>query len=132
MITISDESGDQMACIVYRKDEAGRVYAYSSESVWDPQKKQPRSKRTYLGRVNPETGEIMKGRQDGKNYKAKRVSDDCAALDTDRQRLVDLLDVRNAEIVELKRSVQSLQNRIETMARSFRKIAEMAVNAAGD
>ncbi|MBQ9010434.1 MAG: hypothetical protein IJ088_14070 [Clostridia bacterium] len=121
-----------MACIVYRKDDSGRVYAYSSESFWDPEKKQPRSKRTYLGRVNPETGEIMKGRQNGKNYKAKRVATDCATPDADRQKLLDLLDVRNAEIVELKQSIQALQNRIETMSRSFRKIAEIAANAVGD
>ena len=80
-----------MACIVYRTDAGGRTYAYSSESYWDKSKGQPRSKRTYLGRVNPETGEIIKGRQNGKNFK------------NDKERLEEHLEkVGNTIITELK------------------------------
>ena len=48
-----------MACIVYRTDPAtGAKYAYRSESYRDPVTHKPRNRKEYLGRVDPETGEI--------------------------------------------------------------------------
>ena len=49
-----------MASIIYQTNrKTGAKYAYSQESYWDKSKGQPRSRRTYLGRVDPETGEII-------------------------------------------------------------------------
>ncbi len=49
-----------MASIVYRKSKkSGITYAYRQESYRDPETKKPRNTRTYLGRVNEETGEII-------------------------------------------------------------------------
>lgn len=47
-----------MAIVKY-KNQSGITYAYESISEWDPVKKQSRPKRKYLGRVAPETGEII-------------------------------------------------------------------------
>lgn len=47
-----------MAILKY-PNQSGVVYAYESISEWDPVKKQSRSKRKSLGRVDPETGEII-------------------------------------------------------------------------
>lgn len=45
--------------IVYATDKrSGITYAYESKSYWDKEKKQPRNKRTLIGRVDPQTGEI--------------------------------------------------------------------------
>lgn len=45
--------------IVYQTDKrSGITYAYESKSYWDKEKKMPRCKRTLIGRVDPETGEI--------------------------------------------------------------------------
>lgn len=47
--------------IVYQTDKrSGITYAYESKAYWDKAKKQSRSKRTLIGRVNSETGEIEK------------------------------------------------------------------------
>lgn len=46
--------------IVYQKDKrSGITYAYESKAFWDKEKQQSRSKRTLIGRVNSETGEII-------------------------------------------------------------------------
>ncbi len=46
--------------IVYQKDKrSGITYAYESKSYWDKEKKQSRSKRTLIGRVDVETGDIV-------------------------------------------------------------------------
>jgi hypothetical protein len=50
----------KMATIVYQKNKkTGAVYVYESESYWDKEKKQPRSKRRYLGKLDPETNEVV-------------------------------------------------------------------------
>ena len=49
-----------MATIVYQKDKRSKItYAYQSISYWDKEKQQSRAKRTLIGRVNEENGEII-------------------------------------------------------------------------
>ena len=46
--------------IIYQKDNrVGITYAYENESYWDKEKKQPRSRRTLIGRLDETTGKIM-------------------------------------------------------------------------
>lgn len=48
-----------MVAIVFQKDKrSGITYAYESVSYWDKDKKQSRAKRTLIGRLNEETGQI--------------------------------------------------------------------------
>ena len=59
-----------MVAIVYQTDKrSGITYAYRSVSYWDKEKKQSRARRTLIGRVNKETGEIVP--TDGRNRKAQ-------------------------------------------------------------
>lgn len=49
----------------------GRKYAYESTSVRVPGKKDPRTVKTYLGKVGPETGKIVpkeSGKRPGEEY----------------------------------------------------------------
>lgn len=47
--------------IVYQTDKkSGITYAYESKAYWDSEKKQSRSKRALIGRIDPEIGEIRK------------------------------------------------------------------------
>lgn len=45
--------------IVKYKNQSGVIYAYDQTSSYNPEKKQSRPVRKYLGRVDPETGEII-------------------------------------------------------------------------
>lgn len=42
----------------YHKD-TDTTYVYESESYWDPEKKQSRSRRRVIGKIDPATGEII-------------------------------------------------------------------------
>jgi hypothetical protein len=67
--------------VVHQLDNrSGITYAYESVSTWDKEKKQSRSKRTLIGRVDEETGEIVptdgrmrKGRAPKPPAKPKRI-----------------------------------------------------------
>jgi hypothetical protein len=46
--------------IIYQTDKrSGITYAYENQSFWDPELKRSRSKRKLIGRVDPETKEII-------------------------------------------------------------------------
>lgn len=67
--------------IVYQKDKrSGITYAYESKAHWDKEKKQSRAKRTLIGRVDEETGEIVP--TDGRVRKARERAQepDCKKL----------------------------------------------------
>jgi transposase len=54
--------------IVYQKDKrVGITYAYESTSFWDREKKQPRSRRKLIGRLDEDTGSVIPTR----NHKKK-------------------------------------------------------------
>ena len=59
--------------ITYNKDKRSVLtYAYETSYVWDKEKKQSRSKRTLIGRVDEATGKIVptdgRGRKRSPNY----------------------------------------------------------------
>lgn len=47
------------------------IYLYEATSSWDPEKKQSRQTRTYLGRKDPKTGEVIPPRHSGRPRRAK-------------------------------------------------------------
>ena len=65
-----------MAIIKQYDKRSGITYAYESHSYWDPEKKMTRAKRKLIGRVDPETGEIVP--TDGRNRKCKTAAMDSA------------------------------------------------------
>jgi hypothetical protein len=62
-----------MTIIHQEAKRSGITYAYESTAYWDKEKKQPRSTRRLIGRVDPETGEIVPTDGRNRNAKAKPV-----------------------------------------------------------
>ena len=58
-----------MSTIIYTKIK-GTTYCYRSESYWDKESKTPKSKRTLIGKIDPETGEIVPTAGRGRKPKA--------------------------------------------------------------
>ena len=56
----------------YHKD-VDTTYVYESESYWDAEKKQTRSTRKLLGKLDPETGEIIPTGKRGRKRKEATV-----------------------------------------------------------
>lgn len=124
-----------MACIIYRTDPAsGRKYAYSSESYWDKEKQQPRSRRTYLGRVDDETGEIIKGRQYGKNHSWKDSDKDDGRQDESEEvrSLRAELEQKNAQLLSLREEIKSLEAKVKKLSSICSKVSEMTSKAISD
>ena len=48
-----------MAIVKQYDKRSGNTYVYESTSYWDKEKKQPRSRRKLIGRLDPETGNVV-------------------------------------------------------------------------
>lgn len=64
-----------MAIIKQHDKRSGITYVYESHSFWDPDKKMTRAKRTLIGRLDPDTGEVIP--TDGRNRKVKAKPAEC-------------------------------------------------------
>lgn len=111
-----------MPTIVYQENPKTHVkYAYESISYWDKEKKAPRSKRRYLGRVDPETGEIIESKR------RRKETDDTPGQDM--AQLMESLEKKDAEIAALKSTLQELTSRYEENLRILNRIQELAHSA---
>lgn len=107
--------------IVYQTDKrSGITYAYESTSVWDKEKKQSRSKRKLLGRVNPETKEIIP--TDGRCKKlspyasAEEIA--AAAKKTQKEIVAELQE----KVAKLEESNTALLAAIATLTKDIEEI----------
>lgn len=89
-----------MAIIKHKDKRTGVTYVYESESYWDKEKKQPRSKRTLIGKVNEETGEII---PTGKVGRKKTGSEEASPSEVNPiSEQMELLEKKAEMIKELK------------------------------
>lgn len=106
-----------MPTIVYQVNKkTGVKYAYESVSYWDKEKQQPRSKRRYLGRVDPETGEIIKAKsRKNSAEKSQSPSEELASL-------YDEIKKKDQMISDLLKELEDSKARYENLAEKVRRI----------
>ena len=108
--------------IIYNNDKrSGITYAYESHSYWDKEKKMSRSKRTLIGRVDPETGEIKP--TDGRCRKNSPYAKDDPSEETlIRERLKGMkVSELKSEIVRLEIELKKAEKHIGTLQCSHQK-----------
>lgn len=94
--------------IIYQHDKrSGLTYAYESHSFWDKEKRMSRAKRTLIGRVDSETGEIVP--TDGRGRKDK-VKEEHEALPDYKALYENLLKKQAAQEV----LIRALQKKAES------------------
>ena len=109
-----------MACIVYQVDKrTGIKYAYSSESYWDKDKKQPRSKRAFLGRVDPITGKIIP-------KKTKSGSPINTSENLELETMAKELQEKDRLITDLRNELHELSNKYESALKVLNQICSIS------
>ena len=111
-----------MSCIVYQiNKKPGAKYAYESVSYWDKEKNQPRSKRKYLGRVDPVSNEII--------YSSGRKThseDDVAGDDAKLSRLQEEIANKDRVIKELREELENERRESDKRRQILRQIHTLA------
>lgn len=65
-----------MSLVKLKDKRTGTTYVYESESYWDKEKKQPRSRRKLIGKLDEETGEIIPTGKSGRTKGSGRKQEE--------------------------------------------------------
>ncbi len=98
-----------MAIIKQYDRRSGITYAYDSHSYWDPEKKMSRAKRKLIGRVDPETGDIIP--TDGRNRKAKKTVGDGNDYKKMYEKLLKKYGAQETLVESLKKQIEELKRK---------------------
>lgn len=100
-----------MAIIKQFDKRTGITYVYDSKSFYDKEKKCSRAKRTLIGKIDPDTGEMIP--TDGRNKGAKAKSETVSPnMDKDKQ-IQELEDVNRQlklQLSALKKEIDRIQS----------------------
>lgn len=108
-----------MAIVKYR-NQSGTLYAYDQISEWDPVRKQSRSKRKLLGRVDEETGEIIKTTR-----KRKTKLDDGGPGGKTQSDFEALYKAAAARVMELEKSLSEISSENLLLKEENRKARQL-------
>ena len=121
--------------IVKYKNQSGVTYAYEATSRYDPSTKSSRPVRKYLGRVDPETGEIIptagKRGRPRKNKDESKAADSKGAVDTNTEMALKL-SAAEAEIERLKAENLALASEKNRLLLFLSKLAKDSSSLLND
>lgn len=101
-----------MAIIKQFDKRVGITYVYESKSYYDKEKKCSRAKRTLIGKIDPDTGELIP--TDGRNKGAKSPSEAVLSNDSSASRISELED----ENRQLRLQISALKKELERIKKS--------------
>ena len=110
-----------MAQIKQYNKKTGVTYVYESHSYWDKERKQHRSDRKLIGKLDPETGKIIpthKKKDDPVSDKAaqskiKALEAQIARDEKELQELRDKVSSLQKELTEKKRIIDKIRTIID-------------------
>ena len=113
-----------MSCIVYiTNKKTNTKYAYRSDSYRDPVTKQPKSKRTYLGRVDPITNEIIPKAEKGKRNR-KPVNESSPERELPPKPCIPALKEQFQNLVKLQRDIKQEIAVMDDLIGSIQKLLD--------
>ncbi|MGN1107270.1 MAG: hypothetical protein ACI4RH_11500 [Huintestinicola sp.] len=103
-----------MAIIKQFDKRSGITYVYDSKSFYDKEKKCSRAKRTLIGKIDPETGDIIP--TDGRNKGAKTsVKANSSVPEIDKDKRIKELENENQQLMlqvaALKKEIDRLRSK---------------------
>ena len=112
----------------YHKD-AKTTYVYSSESYWDPVKKQSRSKRKVIGKVDPATGLVVPTGKPGRKKKTDTGASSTSSQTGQSDDLQTKYDACVATIKEQNQKILEMQKKIQTLSEECNRMAALLKRA---
>ena len=107
-----------MAIIKQYHKDTDTTYVYDSQSYWDAEKGQSRSKRKLLGKLDPKTGEIIPTGQWGRKKK-EQPAEDPAQVEA------RVAAVSASYLEKIQQQEQTIRQQQTQIAELNKKIAQM-------
>jgi hypothetical protein len=108
-----------MSIVNHKDKRTGVTYVYESESYWDKEKKQPRSKRTLIGKLDEATGEIIPTGTSGRRKSVSKEMVEQGEASTPITDQINLLVEKDAIIRALKAENASLKKEKQEILKSL-------------
>lgn len=108
-----------MAIIKQYHKDTNTTYVYESISYWDEEKKQSRSKRRVIGKLDPETGRIIPTGKRGR--KPKEASAPPAGVPAE---LPQMYEEGQARIKELTLTIDRKDHEIAGLQKEIRRLED--------
>ena len=113
-----------MAIVKHMDKRTGVTYVYESESYWDKEKKQPRSKRTLIGKLDEATGEIIPTGKSGRKKTAVKKPVEFTEAVTPITDQINLLAEKDAIISSLKAENAVLRKEKQEILKSLEMLCQ--------
>jgi len=98
-----------MGIIKQYDKRTGITYVYESKAYWDKEKQMSRAKRTLIGKLDPETGEVIP--TDGRQRKAKSPSEKEPDYKKLYEKLLKKYEAQKVLIDSLKTEIKQLKEK---------------------
>lgn len=109
-----------MSSIIYHTDKkTGNVFVYESVAYRDPITKKPRNKRTYLGKMDPISGELIPKATDG--HRNRSIS---------KKQLSEIETGLTAQVSELENKNRQLQEELSRVNEASKDAVDL-INQIG-
>ena len=116
-----------MSIVKLKDKRTGTTYVYESESYWDKEKKQPRSRRKLIGKLDEETGEIIPTGKSGRTKGSGRGQDENGSPEpitehirviAEKEEQIRMLKAENRTLLNQKQDI------LKTLEELCRRLAE--------
>lgn len=98
-----------MGIIKQYDKRTGITYVYESKAYWDKEKQMSRAKRTLIGKLDPETGEVIP--TDGRQRKTKSPSEKEPDYKKLYEKLLKKYEAQKVLIDSLKAEIKQLKEK---------------------
>lgn len=116
-----------MSIIKYKNKRSGITYVYESESYWDKEKKQPRSHRKLIGKLDDATGEIIPTGKSGRRKEFSETGDKSLAPEPITE-YIRTIEEKNALIRDLKAENRALKKEKQYILQSLWELWQKNAN----
>lgn len=107
----------------YHKD-TDTTYVYESISYWDTEKQQGRSRRKCIGKIDPETGEIV---PTGKRGRKKKTETKTEYDDSQLKEMTGKYEHTYAELVAVKEELAAVKAENEQLRKKNGKLEQKLI-----
>ena len=113
-----------MATIYQTNKKTGITYVIESESYWDKEKQQPRSHRTIIGKIDPDTGEVVPTKKYNREKKASHPSKASSLGDPATSAALKESGDLAEHIRELEQQIIQLREEKEALIRDLNRVLQ--------
>lgn len=112
-----------MSIVKLKDKRSGTTYVYESESYWDKEKKQPRSRRKLIGKLDEATGEIVPTGKSGRKKGSPGKTDEATSSEPITE-YIRVIEEKDTLIRDLKAENKALKKEKREILQALNELCQ--------